>query len=310
MNPSVAIIILNWNNAADTLDCLKSVFELDYPNFNVLVVDNGSADDSVARIRTVYPDVEILETGENLGYAEGNNVGIRRALADGAEDICVLNNDTEVAPSFLSALVGAMEDPRIGIAGPLVYYANPSDMVFSAGCDIDWRDGVARHRGMGATAAGQQSSVLTHSCNVDALAGCGLLVSRAAMERAGLLDPTYFLNFEDIDWCVRIGKCDYGVRYVPEAVMWHKVSATLGQDSPGNTYYMTRNGLRFFSRYGPNRPRALAAILWRTTRTIVAWSVKSAYAHDHYKRHRAAAVQAVSDFIMNKSGPTSTRLKI
>lgn len=301
--PAVHVIILNWNNAPDTLACLESVCRMEYPNFSVLVVDNGSTDDSVEVICGRYPEVEVVLTGANLGYAGGNNVGIRRALVDGTEYVCVLNNDTEVAPSFLSALVEAMDDPRIGIAGPLVYYADPSNMIFSAGCDIDWRGGIVHHRGMGIIAGTEQSAAFTEPRNVNALAGCGLLVSRIAIERAGLLDPTFFLNFEDIDWCIRIAKSGLGVRYVPAAIMWHKVSATLGQDSPTNTYYMTRNGLRFFGEYGPNKARALATILWRTARSIGAWTFKRVYGGEHYKRHRAAAMRGVGDFITRKFGP-------
>ncbi len=155
MSPLVHISILNWNNAPDTLACLDSVFALDYPNFRVLVVDNGSTDDSVEAIRGRYPALEILQTGANLGYAGGNNAGIRQILAAGAEYVCLLNNDTMVAPDFLSALVGAMDDPEVGIAGPLVYYADPPDVIFSAGCEIDWRGGAVGHRGMGRIAGAE-----------------------------------------------------------------------------------------------------------------------------------------------------------
>src|SRR5690606_35735071 len=122
-----------------TLACLESVFRLDYPNYHVLVVDNHSTDDSVARIRERFPDLDLLVTGENLGYAGGNNAGIQHALPADFDYVCVLNNDTVVEPAFLSALVGAMEqDPRIGLAGPLMRYFEPPNLVFSAGCEIDW----------------------------------------------------------------------------------------------------------------------------------------------------------------------------
>lgn len=302
-HPSVTIVILNWNNAPDTLACLESVSALDHPNYDVVVVDNGSADDSVELLLSRHPSLELLPTGKNLGYAGGNNVGISRALADGADYVCVLNNDTLVAPEFLSALVGQMEaEPRIGIAGPLVYYTNPPDTIFSAGCEIDWRNGLIHHRGMGVVAKPRDLPDFSLTSDVDALAGCGFLVSRAAITRAGLLNQDYFLNLEDIDWCVRIAFSGYRVRFVPEAVLYHKVSATLGQNSPANTYYMTRNSLRFFRQYGPSKPRALVAIIWRTARSVGAWSFKKAYAGAHYKRHRAAAVHAVGDFLLGKYG--------
>ena len=306
MIPRVDIIILNWNNAGDTLACLESVFRLDYPDFHVLVVDNPSTDDSVARIRERYPDLDLLITGENLGYAGGNNAGIERVLTSDAAYVCVLNNDTVVEPAFLSALVGAMEqDRRIGLAGPLMYYFEPPRLIFSAGCAIDWRGGIVHHRGMGLSAQEAHTLHNNQMTDVDAIAGCGFLVSREAIDRAGLLDPAYFLNFEDIDWCVRMTNSGYRVAYVPEAVLYHKVSATIGPDSPANTYYMTRNALHFFARYGPHKPRALASILARTVRTVSAWTLKPAYADQKYKRHRRAALRAVGDFFRGKTGPAT-----
>ncbi len=119
--PSVVVVILNWNNAPATLACLDSVAQVEYPNYRVLVVDNGSEDGSVDQIRTVWPEVELLETGANLGYAGGNNVGIRCALAMGAEYICLLNNDVVVEPTFLRELVrAALTDPQVALLGPKI----------------------------------------------------------------------------------------------------------------------------------------------------------------------------------------------
>lgn len=307
MMPRVEIIILNWNNPGDTLACLESVFRLDYPNYHVLVVDNHSTDDSVARIRARFPDLDLLVTGENLGYAGGNNAGIQHTLPADPDYVCVLNNDTAVEPAFLSALVGAMEqDPRIGLAGPLMRYFEPPDLIFSAGCEIDWRCGIVHHRGMGQVAHEAIAAPHAGPADTDAIAGCGFLVSREVIDRVGLLDPTYFLNFEDIDWCVRMTGAGFRVVYVPGAVLYHKVSATIGPDSPANTYYMTRNALHFFARHGPRKPAALASILYRTARTVGAWTLKPAYNDDKYRRHRRAALRAVGDFFRGKTGPAAS----
>ena len=119
--PKVALIILNWNNPEDTLACLRSVAALAHPALFTLVVDNGSSDDSTARISTSFPDIQILATGANLGYAGGNNVGIRQALAAGAESVCILNNDVVVEPDFLEPLLAALYgQPDIGVVTPLV----------------------------------------------------------------------------------------------------------------------------------------------------------------------------------------------
>ncbi len=302
--PQVAVIILNWNNAADTLACLESVFQLDYPNFSVLVVDNGSTDDSVTRIREHYPHLTLLLTGENLGYAEGNNAGIRQALQDNPDYICMLNNDTIVLSNFLTELVKEMEtDPRIGMAGPKMYYFDPSNMLFSAGCDIDWRRGIVTHRGIQQRDWHNKVANFNTAWDVDSIAGCGVLVRREVFDDVGLLDPTYFLNFEDVDWCVRTTSYGYRVRYVPQAVLYHKVSATLGQGSPSNTYYMTRNALQFFSRHGPHKIQAVSSILLRTLRTLGAWTFKPAYDSQMFKYRRNAIVLALHDSLMRRSGP-------
>jgi len=260
----------------------------------------------MACIRESYPNLQIIETGENLGYAEGNNTGIRHALLSAPDYICVLNNDTVVHSDFLTELVRVMEeDERIGIAGPKVNFFDPSDLIFSAGCDIDWRRGVVTHRRI------FQPDILTspeEGQDVDAIAGCGMLLRREVVETVGLLDSAYYLNYEDIDLCVRAAECGYRIFYVPRSVIYHKVSATLGQDSPSNIYYMTRNGLRFFSHHGPHKGLALARYLLRTLRMIGAWTLKSAYDTESYKLRRKAAFRALSDFLRRRSGPMQSDL--
>ena len=121
----VTIILLNWNGKEDTIECLESLKHITYPNYEILLVDNGSTDGSVECFRERYPGMEIIENGENLGFAEGNNVGIRRAMDEGADYVLLLNNDTVVDPEFLGELVKVGEsDPKIGIVGPKICYYN------------------------------------------------------------------------------------------------------------------------------------------------------------------------------------------
>lgn len=134
LQPQVFIIILNWNGKTDTLACLNSLQKITYSNQEVVVIDNGSSDDSVAQIKTLYPEVIILETGENLGYAEGNNVGIRYALEHHAEFILLLNNDTIVAPDVLDQLANAaLQNPEAGVFGATLFYMDKPDTVWFAG---------------------------------------------------------------------------------------------------------------------------------------------------------------------------------
>ncbi len=301
----VAIIILNWNNPDDTLACLRSVEDGDYPAVRTIVVDNGSTDDSVARIRTAYPDVEIIETGVNLGYAEGNNVGIRYALHSKPDYLCILNNDTKVTSDFISRLVEEAEsDPSTGIVGPKMYCFEPSDMIFAAGSLVEWNKGLLNQRGFWQRERSGGPLYADHPEDVDFIIGCGILIRRSVLEQIGLFDPRYYLNFEDVDLGIRTSRAGYRVRYTPHAILYHKVSASLGQSSPGNTYYMTRNALLFFWRNAPTFLRWLSVtyVMMRTLRSIIAWTVKPQYRNEFFRRKRDANLLALRDFFLGRFG--------
>lgn len=301
-SPSVAIVVLNWNNADDTLQCLDSVSHLDYGNFSVTVVDNGSTDDSARQIRQAFPEIDFLQLDENLGYAEGNNAGIRRVMRANPTYVLVLNNDTLVEPQMLTELVNVAEGSgRIALVGPMVRCWN-SDSLFAAGSFVKWNEGELLHRGLFQPARDYERSGLPEP--VDFIVGCGVLVRREFIEEAGVLDPLYYLNFEDVEWGVRARRLGYEVIYVPRAKMWHKVSATLGLASPANTYYMTRNALLFFWRNSPSLRREIAVsrILARTLRTVAAWTLKRRYRSDDFRRKRNANLLAVRDFFLGRFG--------
>jgi len=308
--PYVYIVILNWNNAHDTLACLHSLTELDYPNYAILVIDNGSSDGSAERIRADNSTVEVMELATNIGYAAGNNAGIDVAVERGAEYVLILNNDTFVEPTMLSELVAFMEsDPKIGMVGPTMYCADPNDTLFAAGSFINWSKGKTWHRGMFEEVS--KYADLNSPESVDFISGCCLLVRRELIEVAGLFDPTYFLNYEDVEWAVRARRFGFDVMYVPQAVMWHKVSSSLGQASPANIYYTTRNALRFFLNNAPTHLRwlAISRIMGRTLRTVAAWTVKSQYQNGSFERRRRANLFALRDFFQGhfgKMGPDVT----
>ncbi len=301
--PKVSVIILNWNNASDTLECLESLKHLDYPNFHILVVDNGSTDNSPAIIREKYPGIEITETRQNLGYAEGNNAGIRSAMEKGADYIFILNNDTKTAPDLLTKLVDAAEaSPDIGMVGPQVYCTDPADILFAAGSLVEWEKGNIIHRGMFKKAAACPELLRTEE--VDFIVGCGVLVKKCVIEQIGILNPAYYLNYEDVEWGIRAKLAGYKIIYVPAAQMWHKVSATLGLASPANTYYMTRNALYFFRHNAPGIWKWIAPlrIMFRTVWTVLAWTVKNEYHTSSFERKRDANLLALRDFLLNRMG--------
>jgi hypothetical protein len=281
------------------------VLASDYPAVRPLVVDNGSTDESVARVRARFPTVDLLQTGENLGYAEGNNAGLRAAVAGGASYLFVLNNDVVVARDTISLLVEALEaDASIGMVGPAVFFSDPSDRLFSTGSQIDWQRATIRHTGLGRTV---KDSLEPELLDVDFLVGCAVLVRRDLIEDMGGLDPAYYLNFEDVEWGVRARRRGYRVVCAPQARVWHKLSSSLGVGSPQNTYYMTRNALLFFAKNAPGVWRVLAPvqIVLRTVRTIAAWSLKRTYQNDLYRRKRAANVLALRDGFLQRFGKIS-----
>lgn len=302
-HPLVFVIILNWNNPEDTIECLESLQHSDYSPFVPMVVDNGSTDGSVEKIRAAYPEILLIDLDTNLGYAEGNNVGIQYAIDSDADYVLVLNNDTVVDSSMLTALVSLAEaDSRIGMVGPMMYCYQPEDTIFAVGSSVDWQKGETINREMFQPAKKMEG--LLQAEKVDYIPGCGVLISRELLEKIGLLDPIYYLNFEDVEWGVRAQRNGFESWYTPDAVLWHKVSATMGQASPVNTYYMTRNALLFFWRNSPPGKKwpAILRIIIRTVRTISAWTFRPKYWNEQFKNLRTANILALRDFSLGNFG--------
>ena len=289
--PLVTIVVLNWNGLADTLKCLESLAGLNYATYEVVVVDNGSADSSPAVIRQRFPEVVVIENGENLGYTGGNNVGLRYALAQGADYVLLLNNDTVVASDFLHLLVeaaGAGED--VGMAGPTIYYYDLPDVIWSAGGAIDWRQGRTWMVGLDERDSGQFGLVPR---GVDFVTGCALLMKRAVLEQVGLLDERFFMYYEEIEWCVRARRSGFKSVHVPSARIWHKISPVVQADSPLVHYYMTRNRLLFLKATGADW-RVWGHVLFAEyLRRLISWSVKARWRHK--RSHRKAMIQAIAD---------------
>lgn len=262
--PRIAIIILNWNGKDDTLACLASVTSIDYPDFQAVVVDNGSSDGSVEAFRQAYPQVTILETGANLGYAGGNNVGIRWALDQGFEGILVLNNDTVVDRDLLHAFATAHQRfPQAGVFGAKIYYHAQPDMLWFAGGR--WRADKLEfdHVGQGQPDGPEFSEPQAF----DYMTGCALYAPAEVFRSVGFFDDEFFLTYEETDWCYRARAKGFTPTYIPEAKLWHKVSASFGGAvSPLMTYFMTRNRLLFVRRHMPLG--TVARLLQKTLRNL------------------------------------------
>lgn len=251
--PKVTIIILNWNGKEDTLECLSSVSNINYFNYELVIVDNGSSDDSVDSIRSQFPQVHIIETGKNLGFAEGNNVGIRYALSCGADYILVLNNDTWVEKDFLKHLVSeAVNTDNQFVYGSAIYYAEPDNMIWFAGAkwnndkltfDFPLQNSLSDH-------------LPSRPFESDYICGAALFFHRSIPEQIGLLDEKFFLVWEESDWCYRARKAGYPSLIVPDSKIWHKIGVSFGSESsPLRLFFSARNRLLWIEK---NRSRRLA----------------------------------------------------
>lgn len=247
---SVGVVILNWNGKADTLACLESLFRCTYPAFHIYVVDNASSDGSVEAVRRQFGDktnLTVVESGSNLGFAGGNNVGIHRAVEDGMRYVLLLNNDTEVDAGFLEPLVIAMEDdPGIGVVSGKIYFVEPSNKIWFFGGYMD------RNTGVGGPVGGQvlDTGQLDHVVECDYATGCALMTSAEIIRKIGYLDDDYFYLCEDADLCFRIADAGYRIVALPNSVLWHKVSASLagGEESPIRLYFRARNQMMLVSK--------------------------------------------------------------
>lgn len=302
--PLVTFVILNWNQPDLTAECLESLSQQTYCNFRVLIVDNGSQDNSVSILRSRFPWAEIVCLEHNVGYGMGNNIGIEYALRTPTDYIFLLNNDTQVAPDMLSILVGVAEaDSRIGIVGPTMFYFEPSDVLWSGENHIQWRSGQVLRNGMGKRVA-QEALRKMSDCKVDHIDTCAALVRRKVFESIGYLDPKYFINYDDLDFDLRAKRAGFDVVYVPRAFMWHKVSMTMGPASPATTYYMTRNALALFWSRAPLLLKlvAVSSILVRTLRTMFVWMIKPKYRTDIHRRKLKANAYGLRDFFLRRFG--------
>ncbi len=272
--PSVTFVVVNWNQRQLTLDCLASLREQRYPNFNVVLVDNGSEDGSVAAARATFPEVIIKENGDNLGIAAANNVGIRYALENQADFVFLLNNDTVVASDMLEHLVGvAQSDPTIASTGPTMLYFAAPETIWCAGNRINWLTSKPR-----ALYAGKTLDSVTGSkpVSVDFIASCAVCIKADVFRDVGMMDERYFIYFDETDWFLRASAKGWRHIYVPEARMWHKVSATMGTVSPAADYYMWRNALLFVSKNfrGFFRLSAFLYIVIRSLLVVVFYSLR------------------------------------
>jgi hypothetical protein len=246
--PKVGIVILNHNGKFLTERCLHSVLNSPYPNKDLILVDNASTDGSVDYLRPLFPTVLILSNAENLGVTGGRNRGFREAIRRGNHYVLSLDNDTHIEAHLIHALVAVAEsDPCIGIVGPKTYLDDGSGKMQCAGGRITYTQNVCSERGAGEVDHHQYDRIE----DVDYFPGFGFMARRAVFESLSFLDESFYgYGHEDTDFCWRAGQLGYRVVYVPQAVLWHQGSTTIGSYSPRKKYLEAVNSVYFVRKYG------------------------------------------------------------
>lgn len=230
--PAASIIITNWNGQKWLADCLESLRRQSYPDFEIILVDDGSTDGSAAWVAEHYPEVRLIRLEQHLGFAGANNVGIRAA---GGRYIVTLNNDTRADPDWLRELIGGLAAPDIGMVAAQMLVWDRPDTLDSAGIKVDWA-------GFGWNlSAGQPAN--TAACRRDVFGPCAgaALYRREMLEQIGLFDEDFYTYYEDIDLAWRAQRAGWRCLYVPTARVLHYHSATGGKASPRKIFLLSRN---------------------------------------------------------------------
>ncbi len=276
----VFVIILNYNGNKDTQECLESLEKINVSKdtkVEIVVVDNASKEqfriqnsplrkgfEGQAEFR--INKIKVIRNEENLGFAEGNNVGIRYALKNGANYILILNNDTFVDKNLLKELLAVgQKDKEIGILVPKIYFApgfefhkdrykkeDLGKVFWYGGGEMDWANVIGHHRGVDEVDKGQYDA----TCETEIATGCCMLIKKDVFDKVGMFDDKFYLYYEDADLCLRAKKKDFKVVYVPRSIIWHKNAGSAGgSGSKLQDYYITRNRLLFGVRYAGLRAK-------------------------------------------------------
>jgi GT2 family glycosyltransferase len=261
--PRVAVLILTWNRVDELVPCLQSFAHVDYPNYQIIVMDNGSVDETAETVRREFPDVTLLENGENLGFCKGNNVGIRWALEHDFDYFMLLNSDTVLTPSLLSRLVEVMSsDDRIGIAGAKNLLLENPEYTWGKYGVVSWGPMLVRTVGRF-----EPDDKLDESPrDVDWVIGNACMMSRASLQAVGLFDEEFWQCNEDVDWCYRARRAGFRVVYVDSAAILHKggSSADITRKQVFSYgYFIGRNAFMFARKHATLAQKVLLfANMW------------------------------------------------
>jgi GT2 family glycosyltransferase len=292
--PRVCIVTLNWNGLADTTECLRSLLLDPYPNKELVLIDNGSTDNSVAELQRQFPTVTFIENRPNLGFTGGNNVGLRHAIAGGADYVYWLNNDTTSDPAAIGKLIeAAIVDPRAGILTPVIHYFDHPRQPWFAGAHMDLSRGIAVHDNSNVPAPNDPVRSLPW------ISGCAMFADVKLMQSLGGFDERFFLYWEDVDLSLRVTRAGRALSLVPGARVYHRVSRTASARPGVSRYYYVRNNLLLV------RLHRAAAGKWATTRVLLA-RLREGLRESRHARNLTSlrlTIRGIRDYLRGRFGP-------
>lgn len=259
--PRIAIVLLNYCNYQDTINCIHSLSQIKYTNYYIVVVDNCSPNESIDVLQRIVSDkMFVLSSGKNGGFAFGNNYAIEFVRKKGFDFVLLLNNDTLVEAQFLKYLVNYVsENSDVGIFTSRIMYYPEKDKIWCAGGKIDWNNLRAVHYGYNEIYSGKSG----FSKDVNFASGCCMLIPREVIENVGKLPEEYFMYYEDLDYCVDVVKHGYKIQYVPESIIYHCVSnSSGGLDSPFVIEWSSRSRRKFYRKYKNMMPPIKREVIW------------------------------------------------
>ncbi|CAN5304381.1 glycosyltransferase family 2 protein [soil metagenome] len=300
----IFIVVLNWNQPKLTIECIESLQKLKVlknQEVKIIIVDNGSTDNSVEQFRKLHLSkfgLEIMETNSNLGFAAGNNFGIKYAQDKNADYVMILNNDTFVDSNLVTNLVNSAEkDKKIGMISPKIYFAKGFEfhkkytknqlgkVIWYAGGKMDWKNILGSNRGVDEVDKKQYDKEI----ETDFATGACMFIRRETLKEIGLFNEKYFMYMEDVELSQRAKNKKWKVIYEPKGMLWHKVAQSSGIGSELNDYFISRNRIMFGFKYANLRTKF--ALIRESLKLFI------------YGRHWQAV--GVRDFYLRKFGKGS-----
>ncbi|MFZ3383466.1 MAG: glycosyltransferase family 2 protein [Candidatus Methanoperedens sp.] len=255
--PKVTIIILNWNGKEDTIELIKSLDNLTYPNYEILIIDNNSIDGSYNYFKNNYPSIKIIQTGDNFGYAKGNNIGIQESINSGSDYSLIINNDTLVEPEFLDKLIKVYESEKnIGLISPLIYEPSKNSKINKVQfkCQkINWYKGFPENN--------KEKFINKKFIETELISGACFLVKNEIINTIGFIPTEYFMLWEDLDYSINALKKGYKNLCVIDSVVFHKTSQSLNKINNKRLRYSTRNRFIFLYKYS-TKSQFICSSLW------------------------------------------------